>query len=660
MPRLQRLKTLSATGGYRPITSLGGVDATPDTIYRGVNFWVRPGGRLTPVKGTGSQLSAQNIGSRIYSLNQHRGEIAGGLVSGLLPKESLVRYQGSALFFVSENTSQQVYINESTSTPFTMTGVTTSSVAGKLRVALLSGTTYMVYDAGVQPPASIGTVTTEVGGSKSMDGIVSILACARRTITDSTSNPTPTTVKTMVAAGANRIRVVLPALGTGTDGWFYGGTTWGAGNFGPWRVIREVLSVIPGTSTFTNGVNTFTGSETRYLSYLRDGDKITVNATDYFFKSGTNTAGSLYSDAALTTPVNFAGATATYSITMKEIVLDWRNGELGELIEFDNDVPPLLDGIMLFNDTPFGWKGNTLYPSKIGNPDAYPAAFSRSTQSGSDIIQALAGDGRIYLLTTNGLEVVTFTQVEGDPYLIRQAWAFGFAQPGQAIVAEGTLYAAVGTANGVQIVRTRVDDSPDLNFSANIQSDMVGWVAARVVMGVDPANGAVVAFYNDTSNTTAIPWMLQQNAWSLPQMITGQVKDCATCANMLDLIIYDNTNFRAYQFEGGNGSTTAAFAAWAFLDMDGLRMIVKRLKATARADSLYIFIATPGVVAPDPTNTANAYAGPFALANVLEHDTFIDLNAPNAQSFSIRIDSLGANAVITEIDCFGLVNQIFR
>ncbi len=659
MPRLQRLKTLSATGGYRPITSIGGVDATPDTIYRGLNYWVRPSSRLTPVKGV-SQIAAVNIGSRIYSLNQYRGEIAGGLVSGALPKESLVRYQGSALFFVSENTSQQVYINESTSTPFTMTGVTTSSIAGKLRVALLSGTTYTVYDAGVQPPASIGTVTTEVGGSKSMDGIVSIVACARRTITDSTSNPTPASVKTMVAAGANRIRVVLPSPGTGTDGWFYGGTTWGAGNFGPWRVIREVLSVVSGTSTFTNGVNTFTGSETRYLTYLRDGDKITVNATDYFFKSNTNTAGSLYSDAALTTPVNFAGATGTYSITMKEIVLDWRNGELGELIEFDNDIPPLLDGIFLFNDTPFGWRGNTLYPSKIGNPDAFPAASARSTQSGSDIIQAISGDARIYLLTKNGLEVVTFTQVEGDPYLIRQVWAFGFDSPTQAVIADGTLYAAVGTSNGVQIVRTRVDDSPDLNFSANIQSDMIGWVASRVVMGVDPSNGAVVAFYNDGTNTTAIPWMIQQNAWSLPQSITGQVKDCATAANMLDLVIYDNTNFRAYQFEGGNGSTTAAYCAWPFLDMDGMRQILKRLKVTAQADSLYVFAATPGVVAPDPSNTANAIAGPYTLANVLEHDSVIQTNVQNAQSFSIRIDSLGANAVITEVDCFGLVNEIFR
>lgn len=660
MPDLQLLAKYTATGGYRPVTSIGGTDARPDVIYRGRGFWVRPGGRLKPSKGS-TQIAAQNLGPRIYALDQYRGEIGGSLVFGNLPKESLVRYQGSALFFVSENTSQQVYINESTSTPFTLTGVTTSSVASKPRVALLSGTTYSVYDMGLQPPASIGTVSTETGGGKSMDGIVSILACARRTITDTTSNPTPANVQTLSSSGNNRIRVVLPALASGTDAWLYGGTTWGAGNYGPWRVIREVRSVVRGTVTFTNGSPNFTGAETLFLQDLRNGDRVTANATNYYVGVTTNTAGSLYSDAALTTPVNFAGATATYSVQVIEIVLDWRNGELGELIEFDNDPPPLLDGLMLFNDVPFGWRGNTLYPTKIGNPEAFPAALARSTQSGSDIIQALAGDNRIYLLTRNGLEVVTFTQQEGNPFLIRQTWAFGFSSPTQAVVAEGVLYAAVGTSAGVRIIRTRIDDSPDLELSADIESDLATWTVADVVMTVDPTNAAVLAIWNNASYSIVLPYMLQSQFWSMPLFeADGLVKDAAMAGNQCNLLFQVSSNFRAYKFEGGTGSGVQKYASWAWMDKDGFRQVVKRIKATADADSLYLYAITPGGAVPDVSSTGGASAGPYALGGSLTMTTVIQTNVQNAQGISVRVDSDDADAEIVEVEVYGLINPIWR
>jgi len=661
MPSIQPLAILTASGGYRPVSSIGGPDVRPDTLYAGWNYWIRPGGRLKPTKGS-TQVSAQNIGTKIYAVDQYRGEIAGGLVSGRLPKESLVRYQGSALFFVSENTSQQVYINESTSTPFTLTGVTTSSVASKLRVALLNGTTYTAYDAGIQPPASIGTVSTETGGSKSMDGIVSIVACARRTITDTTGNPTPASVQTLSSSGNNRIRVVLPALASGTDAWWYGGTQWGAGNFGPWRLIREVRSIVRGTSTFTNGSAAFTGSETSYLSDLRNGDRVTVNATNYYVGVTTNGAGSLYSDAALTTPINFAGATATYSIQVIEIVLDWRNGELTDLIEFDNDVPPLLDGVLNFNDVLFGWRGNTFYTSKIGNPEGWPAALARSTQSQSDILNALPGDNRIYLLTTNGLEVVTFTQQEGAPFLLRQVWAFGFSSPTQAVVSEGVLYAAIGTSSGVRIIRTRVDDSPDLELSADIESDLNSWTIANVVMALDPANAAVLAMWNNGTYTITIPFMLQQNQWSIPQLDANGLARCAaSVSNTCYMSYLVGANYRVYQFEGGNGSGLSRYVAWPFIDKDGMRQVLKRIKVTGDADSLFIYAITPGNAVPTISEGGGgSIAGPYTLSGTLQMSSVVNTNVQNAQAFAIQLNSDDADAEVTEVGVFGLLNPIWR
>lgn len=657
-----RLARLTAVNGYRPAQSIGGVDVDPNTLYRGQNYWVRPGGRLIPTKGA-AETNAVNVGPRIYALDQYRGTIGGALVSGRLPKESLVRYQGSALFFVSENTSQQVYINESTSSPFTLTSVTTSSTASKLRVALLSGTTYTAYDAGLAAPLSPGTVATETGGDKSMDGVVSIVACARRSVTDYTSNPCPADVQTLAAAGNNRIRVTLPSMATGQDGWIYAGTNWGAGNYGPWKTIREIDTVFSVTCTNASASVTFANAD----KWLRPGDKITIvdslaASSNYYVDGGadapTSTGFKLASDAT-GTPTTFSGATGACTVTVTEIVLDWRNGELGEQIEFDNDLPPTLDGLMLFNNTPFGWQGNTLYPSKIGNPEAFPQILARGTQSGANIVQALAGDGRIYLMTTNGLEVVTFTQNDLDPFLIRQVWAFGFSSPTQAVVAEGTLYAAVGTSSGVKIVRTRVDDSPDLEFSANVESDMLGWNVANVTMAIDPANGAVLAIYNDGTNSKIVPFMLQQQVWGLPQTVTGQVKSAATVGNFCYFINLVSSNFRVYTHEGDTGASTQSYVVWPFIEQDGIRQIIKRIKATCDATTLYVYTLAPGASVPDVTNTGAATVS-VSLTDTLVQEPQIQTSLPNAQSWTIRIDSSGATAEITEINVFGLFNRIGR
>lgn len=644
----QPLTVFSVSGGYRPSQSYGGPDVSPNVLFRGKNYWLRPFGRLVPTRGV-LRRAITSIGPRVFALNDNRGVIAGALVGGKLPKSSLVRYN-QALFYLSEEVSKQVYINESTSTPFTLTGVTTSATPGKLRVALLSGTTYSAYDAGLSAPSSVGTVATTTGGTKSMDGIVSILACAKRIATETISNPSPVNVQTLSSGGNNRIEVTLDPVATGQDAWLFGGTYWGQGNFGPWRLIREVRAIIEGTVGIASGAVTGTG--TRFLRDLRVGDTITVNSTDYVIATITSD----------TTATVVAGAdqTAPKTATMKKVMLEWRNGELTDLIEFDNDEPPTFDGLMLFNNVPFGWQKNVLYPAKIGNPESFPRVLARSTQTGADIVSALAGDARIFLLTTNGLEVVTFTQNPADPFLIRQAWTFGFSSPTQAVVAEGTLFAAVGSSTGVKVVRTRVDDSPDLEFSAPVESDMASWNVANVVMGVDPANGAVlVMHYDGVSTTTVIPFMLQQGVWGLPVEITGQVTSAATVNNSCEIIIKSGSDYQVYQWEGGTGGTTTSYVAFPFIDKDGLRQTIKSLKFTGNADMLYVFKAEPGIAVPDVTDVSKATVA-LPLSCELQHQNVVFTNVPNAQSFSVRVDSYGAAALVTEVVVSGLINGIQR
>lgn len=655
----QPLVTFSVTGGYRPSQSYGGPDVSPNVLFRGANFWLRPFGRLVPSKGLALRASS-GLGPRIFPLSQYRGEMAGDLVittpypNGILPKASLVRYN-QALFFVSEETNKQLYINESTTSPFTLTSVTTSATAGKLRVALLSGSTYTAHDAGLATPASVGTVSKEPGGTKGMDGIVSIVACAKRINTETISNPATTgvgnsQVQTLSSGGDNRLRVILPTAATGQDAWLYGGTYWGQGNFGPWRLIREVRVAIEGTIGIATQVVTGTG--TRFLRDLRAGDVVTVNGTDY-------TIATITSDTSATV-ISGADQTAPQAVTMKEIVLEWRNGELTDQIEFDNDEPPLIDGLMLFNNVPFGWKGNILYPSKIGNPESFPRVLARSTQTGADIVTALAGDARIFLLTVNGLEVVTFTQNPTDPFLIRQVWSFGFSNPTQAVVAEGTLFAAVGTANGVKVVRTRVDDSPDLEFSSPVESDMASWNVANVVMGLDPANGAVlVMHWNGVDSTTVIPYMLQQGVWGLPLTVSGRVTSAATINNSCEVIIKSGGTYNIYQWEGGTGTNASSYVVFPFIERDGIRQTIKALKFTGNADTLYVYTAQPGYPIPDVTDTSQA-AVALPLVDVLQHQNVAFTNIPNAQSFTVRVDSAGGAGLVTEVVVSGIVNGIQR
>lgn len=656
MPPLQLLTSFTATGGYRSVSTLAGPDARSDTPWRGQNAWIRPGGRLVPVKGVGAQLSSEDLGARIFAADQYRAEIAGGLVGGTrLPKSSLVRFNASALFFVSELTGQQVYINESISTPYTMTGVTTSSTAGKLRVAVMtSATAFTVYDAGLIAPAAINGAAAG-SGTKAMDGKISIVQCARRISTNTTSNPSPATVFTLTAGGNNRVLVTLGLASTGQDAWLFGGTEWARGDQGPWRTIRECRITLTGTVDRTT--TALTGTGTRFQRDLRLGDVVTIDGVDY-------TISAIASDTAATL-ASGSGSSVGVAVTLKQAMLEWRNGELGELIEFDNDVPPLMDGVAVFNDFLFGWKGNEFYPSKIGNPEAFPAILQRQTQSGGNIVGVHAGDGRIYLLTTNGLEVVNFTQNPDDPFLIRQVWGFGFSAPNQAVVVEGTLYAAVGTSNGVKLVRTRVDDSPDLEFSADVESDMKTWAAERVILSHDPANGAVLAFHRDLlggpRETTVLPYLLQQGIWSLPQIIINKVVDAVTVNNACEMIIHNGTSYRAYRFENGDGSTTSGYVAWPFVDApaDALRKVIKRLKFTGQADEVFLYAARPGAAAPDVTGISDA-----AMSSVLSafngHHVQAQTNIPNAQSYTVRVNFAGNSAAFSQVDVFGLPNRISR
>ncbi len=665
--KIQKFTTLTALNGYKPSQSVGGPDADPNSIYRGYDFWIRAGGILKPCRGT-LPISANETGPRIWPLDIYRGSFRGGTLLNRPPKrQALVRYQKSALFYLSEDPSVQVIINESTTTPFNLTGVVTSPIPGKMRVAIQNGTSFTQYEAGFDAPVSIGVAAAQPGGVKGMTGRVSVRIAAKRMATETVSNPTAASVFDLDAAGNNRIRVALPTMVTGQDAWVFGGTFWNLGDYGPWYVIRESKTNLIVTAFNGSGVVTVNGDDNASTS-LQPGDLIVI-AGDLSYVSNVNpptsTTFNLASDPAGNVPKVWPGGDGTYTCTLLEAVLDWRDGEIGgpngdSIMEFDNDAPPILDGVMLFNNIPFGWQGNQIFPSKVGNPEAYPIARRRMTQSGSDIVNILAGNARIYVMTTSGLEIVIFTQVDSDPYFLKQIWGFGFSSPTQGVVADGVFYGAVGTPTGVKVIRTREDQSPDLTFSQPVESDMLGWNINNVVMAINPREGAVLAIHNDGTNTTIIPYMLQDGFWSIPQRISGQVVSAATVQNNCELSVFTGIQGLVYRHENGDGNI-ARIAVWPFLDLptDTLRKTIKRLQIVSTALVLGLKVIKPGQNIPDPIFGVPEFALTTTSTAVASNNVAF-LNAQQAALYQVAVGSFGPGTEISEINLFGIINDIWR
>src|SRR5262245_8968736 len=132
-------------GGYFPSAPALAPESLQSTIRRGNNVWLRPGGKIEVAKGP-LETSSTNVGARLFAANTQRATIAGGLTGNILPYAGLLLHQNAVLLFLSENTSAQVYLNETA-----VTGLTTSSTAGRLRIAIPDGLGgYNTFDAGFE------------------------------------------------------------------------------------------------------------------------------------------------------------------------------------------------------------------------------------------------------------------------------------------------------------------------------------------------------------------------------------------------------------------------------------------------------------------------------------------------------------------------------
>lgn len=582
----------SPVNGYVPSQTRDGAGVVSLSVQAGKDVWIGRDGRIRIFQGI-SQLSATNTGARVFRNDTSRMEIAGGLQDGgtRLPYAGFTRHPAGVLFYLSELTGQQVYQDGTA-----VTGLTTSSTARKLRVAIPDGGGgYNVYDAGL-PALNLpsANVTQMTGGNRDMSGAYSVvIAQSRGEGYGAISNAEQETI----TVTTNQLLIELPALTNGATYVQIGGSRQNAPG-GPWYKLRLVKKTLTGSVTVTNTSTSVTGSGTSFTTQLVAGDVFTLNSVDYTVQSVT-------SDTALilTAP---SGADFTGTATLKKAAVQWRNGELGAQMDNTLAAPEVARGVVFWNDRLILWgvgiSYSELHPSRRNNPEVFDVDDVVASTNSEAILNVLPGDVKLYVMTANTLQIVTFVGGLNTPLFARPVWDQGFAAMKNGAMADQTFYGFTGLG----ACRTRVDDSPDYEFARDVQTVMRGWTPANVTVGYCPKNLAVLYAYWNGSNTVVLPFRLATQRWNPELHITGRVVDIENIGSRAVMQILDGGNYRAYEFDAGAGAVSAYIVSeWISPGVTQMRGHLTGVRHVGKAQAVRLYTGNAENV-PDVTSSGAA------------------------------------------------------
>lgn len=628
--------------GYFPNAASLAAGRFQRTIRAGDGVWLRPGGKIEVANGL-NEVSSTNVGARISAADIQRAVIAGGLTGSRLPYAGLIRIDNSVLLYLSENTSSQVYLDE-----VAVTGLTTSSTAGRLRVAVPDGSGgYSVFDAGFDKPAlALAAVTvfpvSENSILRPMSGQIGVAVAPWRSKTNAIGTPSTvyfSDVPPPGAGGASVIRIDLPTAVSGQDGWIYCGTRWGDQG-GEIRVVRYVYIQPRGTFTATNGSASITaGVGTRFLRDIRPADLVDIDGTNYQI-------GGVTSDTVATLQSNFLGVTGSgKTMTITDVAANWYNSELGSVVSRDILRVPRAAGLLKYGDRVLIWgipdttsltsssaTGNTIAAMLDDNPE-HIGLFYIGTASGSDLLNVLATDGPLYLMTTTGLELLTFTNDPQKPYNLRT-----IAEPGFKASTNGVLHVDYFYGFNGQPFRTRAEENIDVEFAEPVADEMAGWDATRVMLAVDPKKNAVLYLYDDGSATTVRPWMAQLGVWNPPLNFSARIIDTQVVNGTLYVTYLSGGNYRVNEWEGGAGIGGSPYVTSQYYDGTLLtRKRMKWLQVTGKIDTVNVFAAKPGEAVPDVSNVLAAEAT-FTESDIAEMSEAEQGTNIEARAFAFRVN----------------------
>lgn len=484
------------------------------------------------------------------------------------------------------------------------------------KISILSGSTYNHYSLGMDTPGTPSAASV-AGGTKGMIAAsYAIRVTPERLATLGFNNPSVRAAVTLLAT--ERIQITFPAVDTthGQDAWGVWGT----------RYVD---------SQDTSGQNTINGP------WFRVG-QVAETALD-----GSRRANFEWLDGEVETQ----GA-----------------GLAGSLLTFDNDAPPNAEFVALFNGVPV-WistngpgdtsPGPFIRPAKPSNVEAAPAGLGYPTSPPELIIGAVPSEARLYLLTTNHLEIAQPTASDLVPVRISPYWKAGFKNPYQFINIDGELYAS--TNAGPFRSQEGNEDQVQIDWASPIAEFYKSWVKGHVMLEHDPSNDSVVYFHSAHSLNSAGFWTTRW--WAFGRSAQEWIGEGVFSSSTQDMIVSgvakvgsnleilmggrksDNTvEVKTYRFDQGTDAVDY-YIAPNFTD-SGEESRPKRigpgLRVTGKvtSGSLKVYGAGPSEAVP----VSDLEAGTNALATLtLANDTSIKegaalkANVKNLKQHTVRV-----------------------
>jgi len=173
--------------------------------------------------------------------------------------------------------------------------------------------------------------------------------------------------------------------------------------------------------------------------------------------------------------------------------------------------------------------GPFIVPAKPTNPEAAPLTLAFSSSPPETILGAFEAQGRIYLPTTNHLQIAQATPDDVTPILIRPYWTDGFAHENQLIFLDGVLY---GFTLGGPTRSSENDDEMQRNWAAPVFEITRNWNAAQVLVGYDPTEDVILFFHiADSLNeagfwtTRVLGYSVAQQMWNYDDVVSSDERD---------------------------------------------------------------------------------------------------------------------------------------
>jgi len=244
------------------------------------------------------------------------------------------------------------------------------------------------------------------------------------------------------------------------------------------------------------------------------------------------------------TEVSSAGGTVNIEYYDAEV-------ENNILVSFNNDAPTDAMGVESMN-TNLIWTsvqgqgfatnpeatspGPFLSPAKPNNIEAAPLELAISSSPPETIIGTIAGaQGRIYLETTNHLQIAQSTPSDLVPIIIRPLYHSGFATWEQVVFVNGVLY-MIPVAGPTRSAGDGDESYIEHDWAADVYEITRNWNPGQSLIAHDPKNNLIVLFHiadhlNDAGfwTTRMLGFGLSQNFWCFSRVITNDTKDMIVC-----------------------------------------------------------------------------------------------------------------------------------